>query len=185
MMTGDARGNCAPVSGSVYLGRDNGPANCPEGSGRFVPRRQPSQPVPVAPAPHDFSIWPPIRQAHERGTQAVTGSAFSNQRITGSVNKAGGLITGTPEFRHSGIGTQMIGKLANKLSQQRREFITLEVRETNLHAQMFFREQGFQATRVLRDHYQDTSEDAYVMQFALHEQGNLRRCHNQAKARQH
>ena len=101
MMTGDARGNCAPVSGSVYLGRDNAPANCPEGSGRFVPRRQPSQPVAVAPAPQDFSIWPPIRQAHERGTQAVTGSAFSNQRITGSVNKAGGLITGTPEFRHS------------------------------------------------------------------------------------
>lgn len=101
MMTGDARGNCAPVSGSVYLGRDNAPANCPEGSGRFVPRRQPSQPVPVAPAPQDFSIWPPARQAQERGTQAVTGSAFSNQRITGPVNKASGLITGTPEFRHS------------------------------------------------------------------------------------
>ena len=80
-----------------------------------------------------------------------------------------------PDYRHSGIGNQMIAKLANKLSQQRREFITLEVRETNLQAQMFFREQGFQATRVLRDHYQDTSEDAYVMQFALHEQGNLRR----------
>ena len=100
-MTGDARGNCAPVSGSPYLGRDNAPASCPEGSGRFVPRQAPSRPVPVAPAPQDFSIRPPARQAQERGTQAVTGSAFSNQRITGPVNKAGGLITGTPEFRHS------------------------------------------------------------------------------------
>ena len=126
-MTGDARGNCAPVSGTPYLGRDNAPAHCPEStprptttssaprggmskvaephllisSGRFVPRPQPSRPVPVAPAPQDFSIWPPARQAQERGTQTVTGSAFSNQRITGPVNKAGGLITGTPEFRHS------------------------------------------------------------------------------------
>lgn len=73
-----------------------------------------------------------------------------------------------PDYRNSGIGQQMVAKLANKLSQQRREFITLEVRETNLQAQLFFRGQGFQATRVLRDHYQDTSEDAYLMQFALH-----------------
>jgi ribosomal-protein-alanine N-acetyltransferase len=73
-----------------------------------------------------------------------------------------------PEYRHNGVGLQMIEKLINKLAQQRREYITLEVRETNLQAQMFFRSQGFQATRVLRDHYQDTSEDAYVMQFALH-----------------
>lgn len=101
VMTGDARGSCAPVSGSPYVGRDNAPANCPEGSGRFVPRRPPPQPVPVAPAPQDFSIRPPSRQAYERGSQTVTGSAFSNQRITGPVNKAGGLITGTPEFRHS------------------------------------------------------------------------------------
>lgn len=73
-----------------------------------------------------------------------------------------------PDYRQSGVGNQMIEKLVNKLAQQRREFITLEVRETNLQAQLFFRGQGFHATRVLRDHYQDTSEDAYVMQFALH-----------------
>ena len=79
------------------------------------------------------------------------------------------------DFRLRGIGNQMVAKLANKLSQQRREFITLEVRETNLAAQIFFREQGFQATQVLRDHYQDTSEDAYLMRFALHGNGNLER----------
>lgn len=78
-----------------------------------------------------------------------------------------------PDYRHCGIGNQMVSKLANKLSQQRREYITLEVRETNLQAQIFFRGQGFHATRVLRDHYQDTSEDAYVMQFALHAGENM------------
>jgi hypothetical protein len=103
MMTGDARGACGPVSGTPYIGRDNAPANCPPGSGRFVARPQPADAAPATPAPQDFSIWPPSRQAQERerATQAVTGSAFSNQRITGPVNKAGGLITGTPEFRHS------------------------------------------------------------------------------------
>ena len=80
-----------------------------------------------------------------------------------------------PDYRHCGIGNQMVAKLANKLSQQRREFITLDVRETNLQAQIFFRGQGFQATRVLRDHYQDTSEDAYVMQFSLHANENQQR----------
>jgi len=75
----------------------------------------------------------------------------------------------TPDARHTGIGTQMVEKLVSKLSQQRRDFITLEVRETNLDAQLFFREQGFKATMVLRDHYQDTAEDAYLMQLALHD----------------
>lgn len=103
MMTGDARGACGPISGTPYVGRDNAPANCPPGSGRFVSRPQAAPQTPAAPAPQDFSIWPPSRQAQERerATHAVTGSAFSNQRITGPVNKAGGLITGTPEFRHS------------------------------------------------------------------------------------
>jgi len=66
--------------------------------------------------------------------------------------------------RHAGIGTQMVDKLVNKLAQQRRDSISLEVRETNLDAQLFFRRQGFKAVEVLRDHYQDTSEDAYLLQ---------------------
>jgi len=49
---------------------------------------------------NDFSIRPPARQARERSSDAVTGSTFSGQRITGAVNKGSGLITGTPEFRH-------------------------------------------------------------------------------------
>lgn len=72
-----------------------------------------------------------------------------------------------PWARRQGIGMQMIEKLINKLSQQRRDAITLEVRETNLAAQMFFKLQGFRALCVLRDHYQDTSEDAYLMEFSL------------------
>ncbi len=69
-------------------------------------------------------------------------------------------------LRRRGIGRQMIEKLVGKLSSQRRTEITLEVRETNLSAQIFFRESGFRATNVLRDFYDDSPEDAYVMQFS-------------------
>jgi ribosomal-protein-alanine N-acetyltransferase len=61
----------------------------------------------------------------------------------------------------------MIEKLVNKLSQQRRQEIVLEVRETNLAAQLFYHSQGFRATGVLRNHYSDSAEDAYVMQYRL------------------
>jgi ribosomal-protein-alanine N-acetyltransferase len=68
-------------------------------------------------------------------------------------------------FRRFGVGSQMVRKLANKLSSQRRNKILLEVRETNLPAQLFFKGSGFLATNVLRDYYEDTTEDAYLMEF--------------------
>lgn len=70
-----------------------------------------------------------------------------------------------PDVRRRGIGAQMVNKLFGKLSQQRRNQITLEIRETNLAAQVFYRNLGFRAISVLRDYYDDTVEDAYVMQY--------------------
>jgi ribosomal-protein-alanine N-acetyltransferase len=69
------------------------------------------------------------------------------------------------EHRRRGAGTQMMAKLMAKLSNQRRTRILLEVRETNLSAQVFFRHLGFRAVSVLRDFYDDTTEDAYLMQY--------------------
>ncbi|MFN5320042.1 MAG: ribosomal protein S18-alanine N-acetyltransferase [Planctomycetota bacterium] len=71
------------------------------------------------------------------------------------------------DFRRRGLGTQMLDKLVGKLSQQRRTRIDLEVRESNLAAQLFFRRSGFRAITVLRDFYEDTTESAYVMSYAL------------------
>lgn len=67
--------------------------------------------------------------------------------------------------RRQKVGSRMINKLAAKLSAQRRTRIILEVRETNLAAQLFFRQQGFRAVSLLRDFYEDTTEDAYLMQY--------------------
>jgi len=69
------------------------------------------------------------------------------------------------DYRRRGVGSQMVAKLIAKLSSQRRSRIVLEVRETNLTAQLFFRENGFRAVSVLRAYYEDTPEDAYLMQF--------------------
>ena len=70
-----------------------------------------------------------------------------------------------PSFHRRGIGSQLIEKLIGKLSSQRRNRIMLEVRETNVPAQLFFRELGFRATAVLREFYDDSTEDAYLMQY--------------------
>ncbi|MBC8877113.1 MAG: ribosomal protein S18-alanine N-acetyltransferase [Planctomycetes bacterium] len=70
-----------------------------------------------------------------------------------------------PEFRRRGVAMAMVRKLIGKLSQQRRNRILLEIRETNLGAQLFFRDCGFRAISVLRDFYEDTIEDAYLMQY--------------------
>ena len=99
MMTGDQRGACGPVSGTPYVGADNMPPHCGT-SARFVaPVRTERASKPGVTA-NDFSIRPPARQARDRSSDVVTGSAFSGQRITGAANKGAGLITGTPEFRH-------------------------------------------------------------------------------------
>jgi [ribosomal protein S18]-alanine N-acetyltransferase len=73
------------------------------------------------------------------------------------------------DFRRRGVGRQMVAKLVGKLSTQRRNRIGLHVRETNLPAQLFFRVLGFRAMEVVREHFADTGEDAYGMQYYLDE----------------
>ena len=99
VMTGDQRGVCEVISGTPYVGPDNSAAQCAS-SGRFAVRTktwsEPAQPA----APMDFSISSPARTASLQRGNDVTGGSYHSERITGPVNKANGLITGTPEFRH-------------------------------------------------------------------------------------
>lgn len=79
-----------------------------------------------------------------------------------------------PAFRNRGVGLTMVEKLTSKLSAETgRNRIMLEVRETNVDAQLFFKRHGFFAIAVLRDFYEDTSEDAYLMQYKLNADGWL------------
>ena len=71
------------------------------------------------------------------------------------------------DFRRQGVGRQMVEKPATKLPPQRRTRVLLEVRETNLEAQLFFKSRGFRAVSVLRNYYDDSPEDAYLMQHTI------------------
>jgi len=70
-----------------------------------------------------------------------------------------------PDFRRKGVGRQMVLKLLGKLSSHRRTKIVLHVRETNLTGQIFYRSMGFRALEVAREHYGDTGEDGYLLQY--------------------
>ena len=70
----------------------------------------------------------------------------------------------SPLCQRDGIGTEMVDKLKTKLSQQRRHTLIVDVRETNLAAQLFWRANGFEWSQTLRGHY-DNDEDAYQFRY--------------------
>lgn len=77
-----------------------------------------------------------------------------------------------PLLSRNGIGTAMVDKLKGKLSVDRRDSLLLHIRETNLPAQLFFKSQGFMATGVFKNHWNESNEDAYRFEFFHTEEGN-------------
>ena len=75
------------------------------------------------------------------------------------------------KYRRKGIGTGLIEKLKEKLSHKRRTKISTEVRESNLELLLFLKRQNFRAVEVIRNYFQDTGEDAFVMHFVLPTEG--------------
>ena len=65
-----------------------------------------------------------------------------------------------------GVGTALIEYLKSKLAYQRRDKITLDLRERNLDGQLFFRKAGFVCTAILHGWYAVEEEStAYRMQY--------------------
>ncbi|ACL74270.1 carboxysome shell protein CsoS2 [Thioalkalivibrio sulfidiphilus HL-EbGr7] len=119
-VTGTEAGACEVVSGTPYVGADDYAQACHMGGAANVhPRMRPAgmaaQAAPVVsqafePAPNSrFSVMTPARQAWERRERSVTGTAYGNNgHITGPINKAAGLVSGTPEFRYAeGVAAQV------------------------------------------------------------------------------
>lgn len=72
-----------------------------------------------------------------------------------------------PDMRRRGVGRQMVEKLIGKMSHHRRTRLSLEIRETNLQAQQFFRAMGFKCTDAIPGFYDDSDEEAYLFQWVL------------------
>lgn len=114
LVTGDEPGSASLVTGTPYAGREQTGCGCgcngtkadtcrPGASPRYLrpagtPPMPRVMPAPAEPAPSDFSIVPPAREMQR---SRITGNAWgTGGRITGPVNLAAGLISGTPEFRY-------------------------------------------------------------------------------------
>ena len=66
-----------------------------------------------------------------------------------------------PEVRRRRVGTQLVGTLVDQLTKQRR-VIYVNVRESNLGAQLFLRENGFKYERtMIPGTFEDPDEDGY------------------------
>ncbi len=64
------------------------------------------------------------------------------------------------ECRRQGVGRQMMDRLIGKLSSQNRTHITVDVRESNLDAQLFFKANGFRATGISEEFYENCADAA-------------------------
>jgi len=67
-----------------------------------------------------------------------------------------------PVHRRRGIGTFAICHMIDKLAYQRRIGLRFRLMEENLEGQIFLREMGFKAVRILRGYYKE--QDGYLFE---------------------
>lgn len=76
-----------------------------------------------------------------------------------------------PSHQRTGVGSMLVMSLMNHVIAGRCKRVMLNIRETNLDGQLFFKALGFRAIATLRDHYLNddySEEDAYMMTFQTH-----------------
>lgn len=103
-VTGAHRGSGASVSGTPYAGGSRGQA--PQFRGRFAQPGSGEAPAEYAPsqASGAFSVRS-AAPAMDRSVARITGTAYGGGvRITGPVDRADGLVSGTPQFRYRDNG---------------------------------------------------------------------------------
>ncbi|WP_223272271.1 CsoS2 family carboxysome shell protein [Sulfurirhabdus autotrophica] len=107
-VTGAGRGESQVLSGTPYSGSNQRVSQRGANSNPHPLTQRPvNVPREAAPAPQEqrvqgnFSIATPARSAQDSSISNITGTAYGAiGRITGPVNLATGLVSGTPEFRH-------------------------------------------------------------------------------------
>lgn len=74
-------------------------------------------------------------------------------------------------FINQGVGSQIINKLKGNLKARRRVSLEIDIRESNLRAQLFLKGHGFRAFCVCRNWFENPrQEDAYKFRYKLEEQ---------------
>jgi ribosomal protein S18 acetylase RimI-like enzyme len=70
-----------------------------------------------------------------------------------------------PPWRRMQVGTQMMDHLKGTMVGHNRYRATIEVPDNNLGSHLFLQKQLFKGVRVLRNFYEVTENDAYVMEY--------------------
>jgi ribosomal-protein-alanine N-acetyltransferase len=68
-----------------------------------------------------------------------------------------------PDYRRRKIGERMLVALFDKSAKLGAEWMTLEVRASNLAAQKLYEKYGFRPAGIRRRYYSDNNEDAIIM----------------------
>src|SRR5687767_12013717 len=68
-----------------------------------------------------------------------------------------------PEMRGRGLGELLLIALADEAVRRGADWLTLEVRVSNVPAQALYRKYGFTVQGVRKRYYSDNNEDAYIM----------------------
>lgn len=70
-----------------------------------------------------------------------------------------------PEYRRQRAGQIIMTWIVGQMLSTHRRRIVMEIRETNLPAQMFLKFCGFRASQVLRAYYDDSGEDCFQFEY--------------------
>ena len=96
--------------------------------------------------------------------------ALSDGRIAGYIGSHNVLgevyITNVavfPEFRRNGVGMTLVDFLVNEMNAEEAEFVTLEVRESNIKAIDLYEKCGFEKVGKRKDFYEKPREDGVLM----------------------
>ena len=96
--------------------------------------------------------------------------ALSDGRIAGYIGSHNVLgevyITNVavfPEFRRNGVGMTLVDFLVNEMNAEEAEFVTLEVRESNIKAIDLYEKCGFEKVGKRKGFYEKPREDGVLM----------------------
>lgn len=109
VMTGNAKGECEPLTGTPYVGADQFASVCPAKAADTASSDFP-QPMSGAKAPwQEFSVNSPSGGAQQAlGSNGITGNQYEQGHITGPFGMATGKVTGTEEARFGHKSDQVI-----------------------------------------------------------------------------
>lgn len=68
-----------------------------------------------------------------------------------------------PSQQNRGIGSRLLTRIIDEALASRNRIVTLEVRASNVAAQLFYRRFLFRTVAVRRGYYSDNREDAFLM----------------------